>query len=80
MKQTNKQLKRQKKREFKAIKKQEKEQLKKEIKQFLDQKEMSLDSSKIENQVALDEIWQTLKVLDKMSNKDLKNKLEELKQ
>jgi outer membrane PBP1 activator LpoA protein len=77
-KQTNKQLKRQKKRQFKQQKKQNRQNTINEIRNLLDQKELSLDSSKVENQVALDEIWQTLKNLERLSNKALKNKLEEL--
>ena len=80
MKQTNKQLKRFKKRKFKQQKKENRQNTIKTIRDLLDQKELNLDSSKIENQIALDEIWQTLKTLDKLSNKDLKTKLEELKQ
>ena len=70
MKQTPKQLKRQKKREFKAIKKEKANQLRKEIRTFLDQKEANLENTK-ENQEALQEIWDTLKDLDKISNKEL---------
>ena len=70
MKQTSKQLKRQKKREFKAIKKEKANQLRKEIRTFLDQKEANLENTK-ENQEALQEIWDTLKDLDKISNKEL---------
>jgi len=70
VKQTPKQLKRQKKREFKAIKKEKANQLRKEIRTFLDQKEANLENTK-ENQEALQEIWDTLKDLDKISNKEL---------
>ena len=70
MKQTPKQLKRQRKRQFKQQKKQKTEQLRKEIRTFLDQKEANLENTK-ENQTQLEEIWDTLKTLDKISNKEL---------
>ena len=79
MKQTTKQLKRLKKREFKQQKKANRIELQQEIKQLLDQKEANTDNTP-ENQEALEEIWNILKNLEKLSNKDLKTKLEELKQ
>jgi len=78
MKQTPKQLKRQKKRQFKQQKKENRQQMIKEIRKLLDKKELSLDSSKIENQIELDEIWQTLKKLNQLSNRDLKELRERL--
>jgi outer membrane PBP1 activator LpoA protein len=71
MKQTNKQLKRQKKKLYKQQKKIDRQQTIKDIRSLLDQKEKFIDNT-TENQIVLDEIWQTLKKLDKMSNKDLK--------
>ena len=72
MNQTPKQLKRQKKREFKQQKKQKTEQLRKEIRNYLDQKEANLENTK-ENQTQLEEIWDTLKELDKMTPLDMEN-------
>jgi len=77
MKQTNKQLKRQRKREFKKFKKENKENLRQEIKTFLDQKELKLENNE-ENQKNLELIWQQVKDLDKMNLKTLETLKEEL--